>query len=320
MGIKSLARFIIKTIFGIDGIKVFIKKQRKKINKILYTEKYNASELVNKMKSMGLKKDCVVFLHSSMTEFYNYTGTAEELIQKIIDEIGEEGTLLMPAYPKHKFDLIKKAKSSSDVVFDVQHTQSGAGYLTEVFRKWPNVKRSINIQHSVCAYGKLANYFTNEHHLSETAWDKFSPYFKLTQMNALIFSLGLDSYLRNVTLIHCLESYFRFKLDYFASFFGYDLKYNYLDLNGDIGNHTQCMPIKGGVRSKKIVKKHFKSPYFIKTKISNLNIEMIYSNYMFKKSMDLINQGISIYKYPPTSGYVLNNQFTIYKNIDIDEN
>src|SRR5690606_25332726 len=178
--LKKIIRKIIKDIWGINGINLFIKKQKKKIKKVLYKKKYSCSDIISNMKEMGLKPGSVIFIHSSMSEFYNYTGTTEELIQSILSEIGEEGTLLMPAYPPQKGQLFNKAQQSDEIVFDILNTPSGAGLLSEVFRNFPNVKRSINLQHSVCALGKLADYFTSEHHLSKIAWDEYSPYYKLS--------------------------------------------------------------------------------------------------------------------------------------------
>src|SRR5690606_31060472 len=306
---KKIARVVIKKVFGIDSLQLFIKKQKKRINKLIYTKKYTATDLVTKMKELGLAKGSVVFIHSSMTEFYNYQGTAEELIQKIIDEIGEEGTLLMPAYPPRKNELIKKAQSTNEVVFDVLKTPSGAGYLTEVFRKWPGVKRSINLQHSVCAYGKLADYFTNEHHLSIIAWDEKSPYYKIINENAIIFSFGLESYLRNVTLIHCTETFLKDKYLYFSSFFGKSIEYLYKNSNGEVKSHYMVLPILGGKRSRNVIKKYFVKEYFKRAKISNLLIESIESSYMFNRCLELSESGICIYSKPKSSLFQNNNKF-----------
>ena len=243
---KKIIRKIIKRYWGIDGISLFIKKQEKKVKKNFYKKKYSTEDLINVMCEMGMKEGSVVFIHSSMSEFYNYIGTPKKLIRNIIDIIGSEGTLMMPAYPKDKSKLYEAAKKTDEVVFDVKNTASGAGYMTEVFRKYPGVKRSINLQHSVCAYGKLAQYFVSDHHLSKIAWDEYSPYYKLGNIEGLIFCLGLDSHLRNVTMIHCTETKLRGKYTYFASFFGKKITYKYLDQFNNIGTQELMLPINGG--------------------------------------------------------------------------
>src|SRR5690606_22887380 len=185
----------------------------------------------------------------------------------------------------------------------------GAGLLSEVFRNFPNVKRSINLQHSVCALGKLADYFTSEHHLSKIAWDEYSPYYKLSQMNALIFSLGCGSYLRNVTMIHCVETHLKDSYEYFNSFFGKKIKYNYRGYNDEIGVHEIILPIKGAVRCSNVIKKHYNSTMFKRLHLSNLLIEMVRSNYMFNKSIELTTRNINIYKKPDSALYMRNGKF-----------
>lgn len=309
MSIKNIIRKCIKIFFGIEGIRLFVKKQKKIILKHFYTRKYSADDLVAEMCKMGMKKGCVVFIHSSMTEFYNYTGLAIELIDKILKVIGDDGTLMMPCYPHNKKLLYKIAIETNNVVFDVNNTPSGAGYLSEVFRTYPGVRRSVNLQHSVCAYGKFADYFLSEHHISEIAWDKFSPYYKLAQTDGLIFSLGLEPYLRNVTLIHCTESILRNKYTYFESFFGKDISYNYLDKNQNICKHNMIIPVKTGVRSVEIIKSFFDNSKFRRSRISNLLIEVVESQYMYKRCIELAEKGISIYSIPSKKKYIKNGQF-----------
>lgn len=308
--VKNIIRKLIKKCFGIDGISLFVKKQKKKVLKRIYTKKFTANDLVDEMCSMGMTSGSVVFVHSAMTEFYNYEGTAMELIEKIIAVIGEEGTLMMPAYPKNKTGLLKSARENMDeILFDVNETPSGAGYLSEVFRTFPGVKRSINLQHSVCAYGKMADYFLGEHHLSEVAWDSYSPYNKLGDVNGLIFSLGLEPYLRNVTLIHCTEVAFRHKYAYFSSFFGDSVEYKFVDCKGIVGHHKMILPLKGGVRSAEVIRTYFDKSQFQRKRLSNLNIEVIGSKYMHKRCAELTEKGVSIYKKPDPKDYIVNGKF-----------
>lgn len=308
----SIIRFfvlIIKNIFHIENLHLFARKKKKMFNKLVFKKKYSTDDLITVMCKMGMRSGSIIFIHSSMSEFYNYEGSAHELINKIIDVIGSDGTLMMPAYPMGKKNLYKIAAETNEVVFDVNNTPSGAGYLSEVFRTYPGVKRSINLQHSVCAYGKLSDHFLNEHHLSEIAWDSFSPYYKLAHSDGLIFSLGLTPYLRNVTMIHCIEANFRHKYQYFASFFGRNIKYNFLDQYGNMSSHNIIIPLTGGVRSAKVIKRYFDKQKFKKVKLSNLNIEMVESNYMYNRCVDLTEKGIPIYVKPSSKKYIKNRQF-----------
>jgi len=307
---KKIIRKVIKHFWGIDSISLFVKKQKKFFLQKVYKKKYSADDLVEIMCSMGMQNGSVVFIHSAMTEFYNYTGSAIELIDKVIDVIGPEGTLLMPAYPKGKTKILDKGNTEEkNIDFDVNKTPSGAGYLSEVFRTYPGVTRSINLQHSVCAVGRLAEEFTSEHHLSVTAWDEFSPYYKLGQVDGLIFSFGLEAYLRNVTLIHCTEAKFRTEISYYNSFFGKNVTYTYLDENGNQGAHEMILPLKVGVRSKNVIKKYFDQKSFKRGKISNLNIEMVVSSYMFNRCVELTENNVSVYESPLDEKFKIEGKF-----------
>ena len=64
-------------------ISLLRKDIHKRIGKLLYHQKYTADEIVETMCNLGMKKGSVICIHASMKEFYNYQGTAEELIKKI---------------------------------------------------------------------------------------------------------------------------------------------------------------------------------------------------------------------------------------------
>ncbi len=293
----------LKKIVGISDWALFKKNVHKNIGKLLYHKKYNADDIVNCMAKMGMQPGDVIFIHSSMKEFYNYQGTGEELIRKIIDYLGPEGTLVMPAYPKNFSSLPDKCllenyKGINDpVMFDAKQTPTGAGYLAEVFRKMDGVKRSINIQHSACAIGKQADFLLSEHHSCTTCWDEKSPYYKLTLVNAKVFSLGLPYFL--TTVIHCTDSLLRTKYDYFAQFFNKQIKYNYRDMDGKIGTHqTLVNSIVRRRDKKRMVKQFFDKNEFYVSHLSNLRIERVDAKYTHDLFMRLANKGIVMYSLP----------------------
>ncbi len=78
-----------------------------KMESRIYRKPYATEEIIEIMKSMGLKKGANIFIHSSFDKFFNYTGTISEFIDAILTEIGSEGTLAMPAFPLGR----KKAES-----------------------------------------------------------------------------------------------------------------------------------------------------------------------------------------------------------------
>lgn len=308
--LRSILVKLIKKIFGIYDLTYFVKKQKKKIFQRIYTKKYTVNDLVEKMKMMGMNNGAVVFIHSSMTEFYNLIGSPAELISRIIETIGDEGTLLMPAYPKFK-EVLKKENQIDGVDFDVLKTPSGAGYLTEVFRKYPGVKRSINQQHSVCAYGRLANYFVSEHHFSETPWDEKSPYYKMTLTNTMVFALGLPYYFFP-TIHHCTESLLWKKYKYFNLFFNKKITYSYRDESGTIAVHELiCSNIPRKKNKRKLIKRYFEPFKYHCCRLSNLRIEMIYAKYTLNLLLELAEKGITMYSIPSPKKFKQNGKFIL---------
>ncbi|MFT5892837.1 MAG: aminoglycoside 3-N-acetyltransferase [Dokdonia sp.] len=289
----------VKKALGIENFEALKKKKKRKLLRVFYKKKYTTNDIIEVMRTMGMKKGSIVFIHSSMTEFYNYVGTAEELITRVIQEIGEEGTLMMPAFPK--FENIIKVDDKVD--FDVRYTPSGAGYLTEVFRKHPGVKRSINIQQSVCAYGRLADYFVLEHHHSLTAWDEYSPYYKMSQAPALVFAFGLSAQYLG-TMIHCTESILRTKYMYFQMFFKKEVVYKYRDYEGNVRTHCYLSHDFARKSRKNNIIKYIESIQFKHTKISNLSIRMIDAKYILDLYLQLADRGITMYSIPSTKGFL----------------
>lgn len=287
---------ILKRITGIKDFSLFRKNLRKKIGKIIYHKKYSAKDLVDLMCQMGMKKGSVVCIHSSMKEFYNYTGSAQELIQCILDVLGEEGTLIMPAYPPYSLMY------EHSYIFDKDKDPTGAGYLAETFRKWPGVERSINVQHSVCALGKMARYLTKDHQNSDDCWDEKSPWQRLCELDGLVFNLGLP---RNYigTFHHCVESILKTEHPYWAQFFNVRKEFKYFDKNHNVVRYSSfCGELDRRTRKKKVTKFFDSSNWQIR-KISNLEIKVFYSKSCLDKMLNLGRKGISVYYVPSPKKY-----------------
>ncbi len=305
----SSIKTFIKEAIGIEDGAKFKRDLYKRWAKLIYRKKYTAADVLHVMTQMGLKPSDVVFIHASMRAFFNYTGTAGELIAAIEDYIGPEGTLAMPAFPKDFWHLTPLCLTAdykgadSPVMFDVLNTPTGAGHLAETFRKMPGVSRSINLQHSVCARGRHAEYLVAEHHLSRTSWDEHSPYYKSVLLDAKIFSLGLDCFMP--TIYHCVDSALFGKYEYFDQFFRRDITYNYRDADGNVGTH-RMLTIDGLERqpdNKRVITQYYEEGQYKVQKLSNLTIAMVHARYSFDRLLELAKKGHVIYNVPSPKGY-----------------
>lgn len=271
---------------------------RLKIGRYIYKKKYTAQDVVEAMKSLGMKEGSVVMVQSRWAEFYNCTSDPDELIDEILKAIGPEGTLAMECMP-----YIKEGK-----IFNVKTTPTNAGYLAEVFRRYPGVKRSVNVHHSVCAVGPKADYLVSEHHLSETTWDKKSPYYHLYELNGLQFCLGLGKYNQG-TIMHCIDSLLKDDIPYYHDMFdSKKTEYHYIDYDGEERTYqSYYMPQTGPkkrIGSYLLVKRISKKIKSRRTaQISNLQMVCFDSQNELDTLLSLGRRGIDSYWTPSKKGY-----------------
>lgn len=217
-----LAR-LVKRCIGVRDMSLFRKRMHKRLGRLVYHRRYTAEDVVDVMAQLGMRPGDTVCIHASMMEFYNYDGTAEGLIQALIDYLGPEGTLVMPAFPRYE--------DSEDYVFDPLTAPTAAGCLAETFRRWPGVRRSNNVRHSTCALGPQADFLLRDHTCGHDCWDQHSPWYRMTLLDAKVFNLGLP---RNYigTFAHCVESLLAAEHPYWAQFFTKQLTFKYLTGGG----------------------------------------------------------------------------------------
>lgn len=293
MGVRRCLVDFVKRVFHIENFTLFVRKKRQRIESLFYHKTYTAEDIVSMMAAMGMKPGDSIIVHCAMNNFYNYRGTASGLIDALLNYLGPNGTLCMPAYP---FD-----KTNPDKLFDVRTDKTAAGFLAETFRNYPGVKRSLNKLHSVCAIGKYADYLVSEHHLSKTCFDEKSPFYKLGQLGGLSFSLGLPKYYIG-TIGHVCESLLRERLPYFRDKFSRLVSYEYVTYDGrHIRHEMYTGSLKPYVRSKDtcLVDSCFSKEKYGRRRLSNIWINMFDVHYTIKRLSELALEGKTIFSYPP---------------------
>ena len=88
--------------------------------------------------------------------------------------------------------------------FDVRHTPSCVGVITDIFRTLPGVERSLHPTHSVAARGKLARELIEGHHHGDTPCGTGTPYARLLDKDGQILFLGVG--LECNTAFHTVEA------------------------------------------------------------------------------------------------------------------
>lgn len=158
--------------------------------------------LISDFKKLGIQAGDTLLVHSSLKSLGWVNGAASTVIRALLEVLGENGTLVMPT---HSGDLSDPAQWQNPPVpqawwkdiyetmpaFDIHLTETrGMGRIPELFRNLPGVRRSFHPQLSFAAYGKHAEFITNNHPLTPSLGME-SPLGKLYQLKAKVLLLGV---------------------------------------------------------------------------------------------------------------------------------
>ncbi|MEE4380676.1 MAG: AAC(3) family N-acetyltransferase [Pseudomonadales bacterium] len=122
------------------------------------------------LERLGVRRGATVLVHTRLSAVgYVVGGGPSVFLHALLESLGPEGTLLMPA---HNRDLSEPAHWSDPPVdpalhaairagmppWDPERTASrGMGVVAELFRRWPGVRRSGHPQTSFAALGPAAD-------------------------------------------------------------------------------------------------------------------------------------------------------------------
>lgn len=148
------------------------------------------NEFTNVLKNAGVIEGQTILVHSSFKAMA-CPGTPDDIVDALLDAVGESGTL---AVPTHTWGIV----NARQPVFDVLHSPSHVGVLTETVRRRPKAVRSLHPTHSVAAIGGRAVEITAGHEYNETPCSQTSPYGRVVEWDGLIVMLGV-SLLYNTT-------------------------------------------------------------------------------------------------------------------------
>jgi len=174
---------------------------------------HTRQDLVHGLEGAGLRPGDLVMVHSSMRSVGPILGGPNEMIEALLEAVGDIGTVVMyvdwedgaQGYTRTDREAAPSpAQLDAWPAFDRQKARADRSYgiLPEFLRTWPGTVRSGNPGASVAALGARADWIA-AHHPLDYGYGPGSPLAKLVQAQGRVLLLG--SPLENVTLLHFAE-------------------------------------------------------------------------------------------------------------------
>ena len=279
--VKHLAR----RLLGRSDLRGFVRGHKLQLAKRIYRRPVAIADLRRHLIDLGITPGRTLWVQSSWNEFYNVPLRPSEMIELLLDLLGAEGTLAMPAFP---------IDQNPDKVFLVDRAPVYTGLLCEVFRRLPEVRRSIHLGASVCAIGPQADFLVRDHHLTRLPWGPNSPFCRLAELDARM--LGLGAGFEYMTPLHAAECLLYEEVPYFRGVFDGTVKYRWKRASGATGEHEFLRRI-GDIRPLRL-RRHFGPDICVEARISNLRMLAANARPFIDRAVALGRQGITMYIEP----------------------
>lgn len=177
-------------------------------------------ELKKHLRSIGVTEGTLVMAHTStsglsLTERSvsarkptNSLLVARQLLDDLLELVGESGTLVMPTHALYQHDNqgVRSEDLARPVVYDPTSTPCGVGLANELFWRRKGVQRSLHPYNTLAACGPLATELLHDNlnDAKPLAHGVHSAYYRFCLHDGLIISVGVPLG-RYMTLVHTAE-------------------------------------------------------------------------------------------------------------------
>ncbi|WP_030564742.1 aminoglycoside N(3)-acetyltransferase [Streptomyces aureocirculatus] len=157
--------------------------------------------LTQELRALGLRPGDTVLVHTSLSSLGWVNGGAEAVVRALLDCLGENGTLVVPAHSSDNSDPAEwqhppvpaewwPAIRETMPAYDPRTARTrGVGIVPETVRTWPGAVRSAHPQTSFAAVGPRAKALMDGHALDCRLGER-SPLARLEAAGARVLLLG----------------------------------------------------------------------------------------------------------------------------------
>lgn len=159
--------------------------------------------LAEQLSACGLKAGDHVIVHSSLSSLGWVVGGTVALIEALMRVVTPDGTIMMPTHTNDNSDPAQWQHPPVPLAwwsiirehmppFDPDHTPTREiGRVAENFRRWRGAVRSTHPQVSFAAWGRYAQFLTDNHTL-EYPLGEGSPLARLYDIDGSVLLIGVD--------------------------------------------------------------------------------------------------------------------------------
>lgn len=162
------------------------------------------ADILTALAELGIKPGDTLMVHSSLSSFGQVDGGADAVIDAVLDSVGPNGHVVMPALTA---TFVGPYGNAAGRAFNPKTTPSRVGKITDLFWRRPKAVRSEHPTHSIACIGPRADEWMAGHDKGSTfSWD--SPYAKYVRADGkpskLVF-LGVTMVCN--TTLHAVEDW-----------------------------------------------------------------------------------------------------------------
>jgi aminoglycoside N3'-acetyltransferase len=160
--------------------------------------------LADVLSRLSVPHDRIIYIHSSIDWLGRAGIGVGEALNVLVEWVDRGGTLVMPAYP---FRGSHEAYLQSAPSFDVRQSPARVGLLNETLRRRKGVKRSLDPDLSIVAFGPQADAVIGSRLTGPDPTGADSPFQRIIELGGVLVGLGVSFNYMN--MIHVLDSRYR---------------------------------------------------------------------------------------------------------------